>query len=217
MKRTAKYLILFYFLIGCTQPDKTVDVIITYNAENKYLSIENKSTNKSYGFHNIGYRDLYINYGYIAPIYCIDSLKKLLYLYDIGSLRGLRIYDLRNDVLLKEVNVQPLREEQYNINIYCSKDLIILKSNWRFDIWDKEFLKSISLKDAIFNSYPICGRYTLDYLPTIKNDTLYLKVSYEGGIIDTLVHESNYTYDIKKREFITQLEPCDKMLIKGVN
>lgn len=217
MKRTVLYIILFYFLFGCSQPNKTVDVNITYNTENKYLSIENKSTNKSYGFHNIGYSDLYLNFGYKVPIYCIDSLNKLLYLYDIGSLRGLRIYDLRNDKLLKEVNIQPLREEQYNINIYCSKDLIIIKSNWRFDIWDKEFVKRTSLKDTIFRNYPICGRYTLDYLPIIKNDTLFLKVRYEGGIIDTLVHESNYIYDLKKREFITKLEQCDKILNKGVN
>jgi hypothetical protein len=217
MKKAFMYFIIIYLLFGCSRANKQVDVNINYNSENKYLSIENKSTNKVYGFHNIGYSDLFLNYGYKEPIYCVDSLNKILYLYDIGSLRGLRIYDLSNDVLLKEVNIQPFREEQFKINIYCLKDIIIIKSNSRFDIWDKEFLKRISLRDSIYNNYPICGRYTLDYLPIIKNDTLFLNVKYEGGIMDSLVHESNYIYDLKKNEFITKLKLCDKILSRGVN
>lgn len=209
---------LFFILIlfSCKHTDNKINVDISYDLVSQYLIIKNNSTNHCYGFYNSFYTDLFVNYGYKEPIFCFDSLNKLLYVYDIAPLRGIRVYDIEKDTLIKEVPINFSYREHYNIKMYCLNSLFILKSNWRFDIWEKEFSHKTSLKDTLFKNFPICYRYTLDYLPEVRNDTLFLTVLYEGGIVDTILHNSNYVYDLRKKEFITKIEPCEKILSKGI-
>lgn len=211
MKRLILLIFFVLFICGCKDFDSKINIVVKFDSEKKVVSIENKKTNHEYDFYN----ELYLNLSWdnLEPVYCIDSLNNLLYIYDLGH--SVRLYNLKKDSLINEIDIRYREPESHNIKLLEFKHYVVLKSNWRCDILDKEFKDKISLFDTIYHSNPICYRYTTDFIPKIKNDTLFLTVNYHGGIIDTLIHNSNYIYDLKKKEFITHLEPCKKNLSNG--
>jgi len=211
MKKTILFIFYIFCILGCKKIDRNINLKIYYDSENKTVTIENLITSHKYGFNNSLYLNLYGNN--LEPVYYIDSLNKLLYIYDLGY--EIRKYNLKNDSLINRVEILYREPERHNIKLLKYKNYLVLKSNWRCDISDTEFKSKISLFDTLYHNEPICYRYTLDLIPKIKKDILYLTAIYHGGSVDTLIHKSDYIYDLKKKEFITHLEPCKKVLSNG--
>ncbi len=197
---TISCVIIFAILISCNKNCKKTNIV---SLEGEFIKVF-PGTKEEIKLHN-GYLNwIYKEYDSI-PIYCLDTISKRLYVYNVN--RSVISFDTETKKQIAEINVGKVGTE-VGLNLKKIDDGIILSSASRVNFYDNDLKNEYRLLDSIVGVEPVCNAIigNLNYI--VHGNRIEVQVGYK--IDNDSILKIKYDYEIQNQrpQLTNKITPC---------